>query len=78
MARAWFEDLPSGTTNEMLRPEDDTQELWELCGRAEALHGLIRRKHRMELKAIDLGEVEAVMGWEECCRKCGHPSEERE
>ena len=73
MARAWFEGLP---TELRLPVEPDEQELWELKGRTEALHGLIKRKHRMELKSIEIGEVEAAMGWDECCRKCGHPASE--
>lgn len=100
MARAWFDDLPTGSTSEMLNDAEscgtvtswktikkmmeagkinsttNDSTIWELSGRAEALHGIIRRKRRMELRSIDLGEVEAVMGWDECCRKCGHPANE--
>ena len=77
MARAWFDDLPTGGVSEMLRPEDDAQELWELSGKVEAFHNMIRWKRRNDCSSISLDEVETVMGWdEEACRRCGHPASE--
>ena len=58
-----------------LRPEDDTQELWMEYGRAEALRGFLRAKHKRHEPLVSIEEIEGIMGFEEeCCRKCGHPS----
>ena len=74
MARAWFEDLPT----ELRLPDesDDLQELWELKGRADALHNLIKWK-KAHNYSMSLGEAESVMGWDDLhCRRNGHPASE--
>lgn len=60
---------------EELLPENDTQELWMIYGRAEALKAVLNRRRKRMYDNMDLTDIEDIMGWTEC-RKFGHPSEE--
>ena len=47
-----------------LLPENDTQELWKLCGRVEALRGMILAKMEKDPNPLFYGkDICAVMGW---------------
>ena len=61
---------------EDLLPENDTQELWVQNGRLEALRGYLKRRKKRMYDSVDIGDVESILGWDEECRKFGHPSEE--
>lgn len=62
----------------ILIPETDQQELWELNGRVNALRGLAMRRKKTGYGRIDVCDVEAVMGWDEPVRRNGHPAMEEE
>ena len=56
-------------------------ELYELAGRTAALRGFVnwkRRKHPAEETVIYGSEIAALMGWEGCCQKCGHPANDED
>lgn len=60
-------------------------ELWELAGRAAALRGRIQHERREQMLAGVEGdvllygsEIEAIMGWDGRCQKCGHPANEED
>lgn len=71
MARAWFEDLPTGSITEMLSQEDELK----ICGKVEALRGFLRAKRMKSDVMVAIDEVEGLMGFdEERVRKFGHQS----
>lgn len=62
----------------VLIPETDQQELWELSGRVNSLRSMVNRRRRQTYSSIDLEDVEAIMGWDEPVRRNGHPATEVE
>lgn len=52
----------SNTT--MLRPEDDTQELWQLTGRVEALRDWLIKRRSTPLATVYIDDVAGIMGFD--------------
>ena len=46
----------------ILRPEDDTQELWQLEGRIEALRSYLMNRRTSTLSTVYIDDVLAIIG----------------
>ena len=44
-------------------PETGTEELWELAGRANALHDFLESEASSFASRVDVSVVRAIMGW---------------
>ena len=47
-----------------LRPEDDTQELWQLTGRMDALRDWLKQRRTTSLSTVYIDDVAGIMGFE--------------
>ena len=47
-----------------LRPEDDTQELWQLTGRMDALRDWLKQRRTTSLSTVYIDDVAGIMGFD--------------
>ena len=47
----------------LLRPEDDTQELWQMTGRIEALVSWLKARRKTALSTVYADDVAAILGY---------------
>ena len=47
-----------------VRPEDDTQELWQVTGRIEALRDWLQKRRKTALSTVYIDDVAGIMGFD--------------
>ena len=47
-----------------LRPEDDTQELWQVTGRIEALRDWLKIRRTTSISTVYIDDVAGIMGFD--------------